>query len=659
MNYHATTASAAGGNTRQAYAPASWILLTAMLAAALAYSSGLDGPLLFDDVFNLNPVRLWDRGRIAWHDVMFGNASGALGRPVSMASFMLSAAIGSPSPLDYKLGNLVVHLACGALIYRLLRNLLATGYHSRPSTAATAALLTSLWILHPLHVSTVLYAVQRMAQLSTLFVLAGLLAYLRGRCAMQAQDGRRAVLWLFFAFPLLWALGLLSKENAAVAPLLCLVLELAYFQRSRADCATLATFYAATVLLPALAFGWVLLSQPSLLLAGYEIRDFGMFERLLSQARALVEYLGMLCFPRPERMGLFTDDFTASTGLFSPLSTAFAIGALLAASGVAIALRRKSPYLFAGWFFFLVAHAVESSILPLELYYEHRNYLPSVGLLLMLAGILHLLRKKLTDIFAYRVAIGFACLGVLACLGAMTHAQARIWSSKERIVDQALRGHPESVRARQTKFIVELNKGRYDQAIDVLRPLEHAAQPRSRLLTQLDLLSAECLRDGAADPRRLDRALADARPRLTIGEIQSVDLLVQVTRSGKCPSLDDRRLGKAIAGLADRAKDQNDDILPKWQLRYAAAMVYARGQHWQDTLAQIRLAARPAAGPEIHGLLIESLAKNGHIQEARHRLQQLAARVDHRNRRAVAALERARTALAHVSHSNASGNIPP
>ncbi|MGO4776033.1 tetratricopeptide repeat protein, partial [Lysobacter sp. 2RAB21] len=142
----------------------------------LIYSVGLDGPYLFDDTFNLMPVRLWAAGRLDWSEVMFGNVSGILGRPVSMASFMLSAAIGGATPLDYKVGNLAIHLVCSVVIFRLLQRLMAANHRSPDTVTVSAGLLTALWLLHPLHVSTVLYAVQRMAQLSTLFVLLALLA---------------------------------------------------------------------------------------------------------------------------------------------------------------------------------------------------------------------------------------------------------------------------------------------------------------------------------------------------------------------------------------------------------------------------------------------------------------------------------------------------
>ncbi|KRB10953.1 hypothetical protein ASD86_00405 [Lysobacter sp. Root690] len=624
---------------------AHWLLFVAMLVTVLIYAVGLDGPYLFDDTFNLMPVRQWAAGRLGWNEVMFGNVSGVLGRPVSMASFMLSAALGNATPLDFKLGNLLIHIACAALIYMLLLRLFLRSSTTRSIGATTAGFLTALWLLHPLHVSTVLYAVQRMAQLSSLFVLAALLAYLQGRNALDARARTKAYVWLFVGFPLLWLLGLLSKENAAVAPALCLVVELAYFQRLPELRRALAGFYGLTLITPALLALMVLIVKPGALLAGYAIRDFDMTERLLSQTRALLDYLGMLLFPRGERMGVFTDDFAVSHGLLSPPSTLACLCALSAISAIAIVLRRRSPHLFAGWFFFLVAHGVESTVLPLELYFEHRNYLPSVGLLLMLAGMLSLSRESVRATGAYRYGMSMAALVAAALLASITWQQAGVWRSKEAIVEQAVRSHPGSLRAVQAKMIAAINRRRYEQATALISPMSRSADARTRLLSHLDMISISCLAGRPADPTWLQRSVADARPKLTIAEIQSVALLMQVSRDDGCHGLSQQQIADAIVAIADAATAQSDAIWPKAQLRYAAALIYGRIEHWPQALPQARLAAQPKAQAEVTALLIQALAHTGQRTEADRQLQSLSSRISPDDKPGQAALKIAREAI--------------
>ncbi|MFD1298895.1 hypothetical protein ACFQ4Q_19920 [Lysobacter gummosus] len=634
---------------------ARWIMFIALLATALIYSIGLDGPYLFDDAFNLTPVRLWAAGRLGWEETAFGNVSGVLGRPVSMASFMLSAAIGGATPLDFKVGNLVIHLACAGLIYQLLRQLLPKDERLSLNTALAASLLAALWLLHPLHVSTVLYAVQRMAQLSTLFVLASLLAYLRGRAMLSAGSHAKAAVWLFGGFPLLWLLGLLSKENAAIAPALCLVLEIAYFRREPASPRILGIFYFLILALPMALAAGVLTMKPGIVLAGYAIRDFDMLERLLSQSRALLAYIGMMAVPRGEEMGVFTDDFATSTGLLTPPSTLIALLTIALISIVAIALRRRSPHLFAGWFFFLVAHGVESTILPLELYFEHRNYLPSTGLLLMLVGLISLLPTDIRTAKSYRYSLTIGAIVVAVVFASMTWHQAKIWKSKDAIVDQALRGHPGSVRAVQAKVVAAINRRRYGEAMDLLAPMTKSTQPRTRVMAYLDMISTSCLRGSGTDATWLNQAVADARTRLTIGEMQSVGLLMQVSRDGRCGVLSEEHIANAIVALADAATDQSADILPKWQLRYAAASIYARIGLWPQALTQVQLVPRPQAPAEVNGLFIQALAYNKRRPEAELELRALSLTVDARDRQGQAILKAAGETVSN-SELNASSS---
>ena len=144
----------------------------------MVYWPGLSGPLLLDDWDNLREWQRWVNGQQSGWQVIVGNNSGPLGRPVSMASFVLSASVMGPSVWALKLSNLILHVLCSVLVFLLTARLFQGAPENGPSQRMVAAIVASLWLLHPLQVSTVLYAVQRMTQLSTLFLLAGLYAYL-------------------------------------------------------------------------------------------------------------------------------------------------------------------------------------------------------------------------------------------------------------------------------------------------------------------------------------------------------------------------------------------------------------------------------------------------------------------------------------------------
>src|SRR5690606_37588290 len=148
-----------------------WVLGVAILTA-IVYFPGLNGPFLFDDPPNiLIPFQAWLDGKTGWQELVLGNRSGMLGRPISMLTFLANASTTGLSVVPFKATNVAIHILSGVLIYILLERLLACDPNLKVKARAIALLVTAIWLLHPMQVSTVLYVVQRMAQLSAFFTL--------------------------------------------------------------------------------------------------------------------------------------------------------------------------------------------------------------------------------------------------------------------------------------------------------------------------------------------------------------------------------------------------------------------------------------------------------------------------------------------------------
>lgn len=586
------------------------ILCVAMVLAVAAYWPGLTGPFLFDDAANLSVFRWWYNGQVDWRYAVLGRADPISARPLSMASFLATTWLAGPGPLSYKLGNLALHLACAWAAFAFLRRALSLDTRLAPYSRMLAVAAVALWLLHPLQVSTVLYAVQRMAQLATLFVLLALITYLAARGLLRDGRTRAGCAALFAAFPLLVVAGILSKQNAVIAPALCLVLELAYF-RGPGRPKAVVWFFAASLGLPLLVASGLLLLRPQALLGGYADWDFTLAQRLLTQPRVLVDYLGQLLVPRAQRMSLFTDDFAVSYGWLSPPSTLVAVLTLVAVSAAAVAIRKRSPGLFAGWFFFLTAHLVESSVLPLEMYYEHRNYLPSIGIALALAGALALWPASLLSSASWRRA--GAVVATLACIGlaVSTHARATTWRSKDAILANAIEYHPRSLRARQTQSLTAMNEKRYGDSEAIMRELTLDPDPRRRTLARIDLLSIACFAGQDPPAAQLDRAIAERRPSITLDEVLVVDLLVQATGQERCPRIGDAQIGLMIEALLAAAAAQPDGAEPKAQMQFLAALLHARAQRWPQAEEHAQRAWTPRATSEVGELLVQARLHNG------------------------------------------------
>lgn len=603
------------------------LLLSALLLATTClYWQALDGPFLLDDFSIVPLIEAWHGGERSWQETLLINRDSLLNsRPVAMATMMASTALGGVGVFPLKLGNLLIHLFCGLAGWWLLRRCLRLDGRLSRYADALALVAAAVWLFHPLHVSTVLYVVQRMAQLSALFTLASVAAYLVGRAHLRDGRTRAALLTLFVAFPLLLMVGILSKQNAAAAPLLCLVLELAYFQRNPGERAPLAGFFGAFLLLPACALLVMLAASPGHLLGGYAEYDFTAWERLITQPRAILDYIGLWFLPNGPRMGLYTDDFAASAGLLSPATTLPAVGGLLGISIGAIIVRKRAPSVFAGWFLFLAAHSIESSFLPLELYYEHRNYLPSIGLLLASLGLLALLPEGALERWRStnrRAAVLLAPAG-LAVLAVVALGRVLVWSDLHTIVLQGLRTHPHSLRANTDAMVMHLRAARYPEALLIADRLSRDTSPGHRLVGHLNKVAIDCLSSGTMDREDLDAAARDAPRRLSVVQITPIRLIVNVTGIRDCGDQNVRAVADALSALLEAAVDQPDTAPSKVTIRSLTAQMYARSGDWSAAESHARIAWTVGGHLPSSSLLIRALIRNDKLDEAARTLAML------------------------------------
>jgi len=438
------------------------ILLAIAALTALIYANGLHGPYLVDDPPNLETIQRWVNGRLDWHSAL-ENHSGPLGRPVSMLTFLMDAArSGAMYPQTFKTTNLVIHILCGLLAYVLCRQVLRRVEITCSVASTTALFIAAWWLFLPLHVSTVLYIVQRMAQLGALFILLALTLYVYLRQHIERNRGLAPLLGLWIAVPLIVGVGALAKENAVLALPLAMLIEMVFFRSSETHQRprSVTAFFLLTVVLPGiLIIGWLAL-HPNLIIDGFQGRPFTLGERLLTEPRVLGSYVKTMLLPVGQDMGLFHDNYVLSTGWFTPWTTALAILAWLLAIGVAIKARRKHPLVSFGIGFFLIGHLLESTIIPLELYFEHRNYLPDLGILIVFVGMgrtLWLHHPHATASFRRTVAL--CPFLILAIYAAATWVQVGSWSNIDTLYQMQVAYNPTSPRLQATLTALSIERG--------------------------------------------------------------------------------------------------------------------------------------------------------------------------------------------------------
>lgn len=455
-----TTASASGGTPRVARIAAGAFAIIGLTIAA--YWPGMTGGFAFDDYPNIvenRSIVAGDLSLAGLKAVIESGVAGPLKRPIPMLSFAVNHHFAGLAPYAYKLVNLIIHLLNGLLVASLIHALLRTpALRDRPGMSgniAPIALLTAgLWLVHPLNLTSVLFIVQRMNSLAAGFTLLALIVYCAGRERIVA--GRPAGRTLVYgAFPLIGALGVLCKENAVLVVPLAVVVEWCFFRFRAArpvDRKLLSVFCGAALALPVIAALAFLATHPGWLTEPVGGRGFSPLERGWTEARVLLFYLVMLLTPRLSELALYHDGILTSSGWLDPPTTlvAFAV-IMLALLGALVAVRRLPLVAFPVLWFF-VGHALESSVFPLELVHEHRNYLPGVGICFGFACAIVLLGRRYQ---ATRLAV-FAASAAILVFGAITFIRAGEWSDPVTLALVEAERNPDSFRT-----VYELGRTQY------------------------------------------------------------------------------------------------------------------------------------------------------------------------------------------------------
>ncbi len=380
-------------------------ILFLFLALVIIYGNSWHCSWHFDDYKNIVENANVQMEQLSWKEIrtaLAGLPGEGMQRPVAYLSFALNYALGQRDVFGYHLVNLFIHyLAALFLFFFIQRTLQLPLLKERYGNHAysIAILAAFLWALHPIQVFAVTYIVQRMASLSALFSIMAMLFYLLARTG----EKKKVFYFVLSALSALLALG--TKENAIMLPLVIFLYDLFLIRGITAESLRQYAKLSIIPLMLILAVAWLLV-DPAKLLDGYRIRPFTLEERLLTQPRVLVFYVSLLLYPLSSRFVLL-QDLELSRSLFSPWTTLPAILLVLFALGLVLFWARKKPLFSFSILFFLLNHLVEGSFLPLEMIYEHRNYLPAMLFFVPLAVLF-------TRGFAYYAHRRVLCLALAA-----------------------------------------------------------------------------------------------------------------------------------------------------------------------------------------------------------------------------------------------------
>ncbi len=524
------------------------------------YAPGLSGGMLFDDLPNLVPIG--DNGGITdWTSLLaFLFSSDYLpGRPLSLLTFVMDDPGWPSDSPTLKRTNLLLHL-CNAMLILwfvylvLLRVFGEDKDESAASAFRWACVIALFWMINPFQVSTVSYIIQRMAELSALFSLLALIGYLKLRPKLERHFSPTLcilTIWILLCY----LLGVLCKENTLLLGLQLLLVEWMCFKRTQVQSCSprqrlvWALWCFAAFWGPYLLFLLYWLWQSSVFTRGFEGREFTLAQRLMTEPRIIWDYIAGIFIPRISTNGLFNDALVVSTGLLRPASTFMALLAMAGLVLLAWRVRARIPLFSFGVAFYLVGHLLESTFLPLELYFEHRNYLPQVGLWVALAGLILAVRERRPGVFP---ALQILFVPYLALALFITYQTVTIWGSNQELAEHWYRSNPRSIRSIQFVARERLMQGGIDDAIPVIRA-GFASSPGSAAL-YLSWTYLECSQGKNVMDLEKAKGLLGTIP-MESAVLEVIDLYRRLLESGQaCSSLNYPVLQELVTALLNNPR---------------------------------------------------------------------------------------------------------
>ena len=559
------------------------ILLSGIVLTAIGvYLPGLDSRFILDDFVNLQ--QLSDIKNYGYGTFIFSGVAGPTGRLLSLLTFALQYQDWPGNPYPFKVVNLTLHVINGVLLYLLMVDLCRKYMRDeKDKYRFFPVLVTGFWLLHPIQVNTVLYVIQRMTELSVFFTLLGILGYLHAKERFD-QGNHRVGLWgMSFSIAAGGTLAVLSKENGILLPLYILIIEMTVLYtpaRNRIWRIWAWIFLVSPLVILSLYLAYTLDNT----LMGYQSRSFTMSERLLTEPVVLVRYLQDLVIPHLDAFSLFHDDFPKSTGLFEPIKTLFCHLLIYSLIFYAFMIRKRSGILSLGILWFLGGHSLEASHVNLELYFEHRNYLPSAGVFILFSLAITSYWRVISR-YIMVTLIGVYCLATVW----ITWFQVQVWNHPGRQAVEWASLHPQSPRAQDYLGGVLLLTGNNEQALKVYN--------RILLIHPFDIYPyvrrifvSYCLTDKPLSDEDWNYIYDKARAakKYTKAGLNDFASMTTVIQNDQCPRLDVRKFLNLLLILADN-KDYTDVRGPLYQI---AAVLAATQGDAKSSLAYIDEAIR-------------------------------------------------------------------
>jgi protein O-mannosyl-transferase len=441
----------------------------------ITYGNSFDCSWHFDDIPNITDNPDLHLTKLAWKNLIhafFSDQRNAdvLYRPVACLSFALNYYFDGLDVVGYHLVNIFIHLFTSIFLFFFIYNTLnlpslKEKYASQ--SYSIAILATILWAINPVQTQAVTYIVQRMASLSGMFYILSMYLYMRARTTDSTSTGQKVLFFISCFISFVLAFG--SKENAVMLPVSLFLYEALIIQDHtgrfmRRNMKGFLIVLGATLLMGLAYLYYKGENLSSFIGGGYGNRPFSLGQRLLSEPRIIIFYVSLLIYPVPNRLSI-AHSIQISTSLFDPIQTLLSIIFVFGAIAYLIFLARKHPLFSFCYLFFFLNHLIESTVFPLELIFEHRNYIPSMLFFVPVGiGFCHLLERYRKNKSMQFIFAAFVVL-LLVGLGHSTFMRNFTWKNPISLWTDASEKAPDQFRVHHNLGSYYQNHGYNDKAV--------------------------------------------------------------------------------------------------------------------------------------------------------------------------------------------------
>jgi tetratricopeptide (TPR) repeat protein len=422
-----------------------------LIFGIIVYSNSLNGIFILDDL-----AYIQNNKDIVNLDVYkdFSYWLSLQHRPVPTYTFALNYILHEFEVRGYHIVNIFLHLVNALLIFFLCIKLFGFEQNNirvKENKILIAAVVSILYLSHPVQTQTVNYIVQRMTIMAALFYLLSVLTYIVARQYHILQNRSKALIYYFFTL-VAFLLAILSKQTAITIPVSLLIVEAIFIRNNEGKKANILIYSASIILF----VGFLIV-----VFGGYlpkENDEISRMEYFSTQLGVVLIYLKTLIYP----FSLNFDPHVEIIKNMSGIREMFFFLIHLLIIGISIFFVRKNKFVTFGILWFYITLSVESTLIPIrDVIFDHRLYLPSFGFVLFIVVVAFYYVKVQLKYILLAGALLFSVYAVYS------YNRNKIWRDEMRFWTDVVNQPPVKARPYQFLGIQYMYKGQYYKAIEL------------------------------------------------------------------------------------------------------------------------------------------------------------------------------------------------